>query len=142
MYGGALCVSAAMTESGAAAWLTRSLFSEGFDSPALLLVSIGLAAALMTEFMSNSAVVAMLLPPTLAFAQSFGIDPRAAAMLIVLPSNFAFMFPMSTPATAVGWSLGFYRPREVATRGLVLHAFGFVAIAFVVWAWLPLFGLL
>jgi len=142
MYGGALCLSAAMTDSGAAVWLTRSLFADGFGSPTLLLISIGIAAALMTEFMSNSAVVAMLLPPTLAFAQTLGIDPRAAAMLIVLPSNFAFMFPMSTPATAVGWSLGFYRPREVASTGLVLHVVGFAAIAILVWLWLPLFGLM
>lgn len=142
MYGGALCVSAAMTESGAAAWITSSLFSEGFTSPALLLLTIGLAAAIMTEFMSNAAVVAMLLPPTLAFAQSFGVDPRAAAMLIVLPSNFAFMFPMSTPATAVGWSLGFYKPREVATTGLMLHFAGIVAIVVIITLWFPLLGLM
>ena len=142
MYGGALCVSAAMTESGAAAWLTSSLFSEGFGSEVLLLVTIGVVAAVMTEFMSNAAVVAMLLPPTLAFAKTFGVDPRAAAMLIVLPSNFAFMFPMSTPATAIGWSLGFYRPREVATTGLVLHFFGIAAIVLLVALWFPLLGLL
>lgn len=142
MYGGALCLSAAMTESGAARWLTGALFDEGFTSPTVLLISIGFAAALMTEFMSNAAVVAMLLPPTLALSQSMGIDPRAAAMMIVLPSNFAFMFPMSTPATAVGWSLGFYRPREVATRGILLHLVGFAAIVLLVTVWLPLFGLL
>lgn len=142
MYGGALCLAAAMTESGAADWLTQALLADGFDSPALLLISVAIAAAVLTEFMSNSAVVAMLLPPTLAFAQSLDIDPRAAAMLIVLPSNFAFIFPMSTPATAVGWSLGFYRPREVLRRGLVLHLVGMVAIVLIVTLWLPLVGLL
>jgi len=142
MYGGALCVSAAMTETDAARWMTDAIFAGDFGSPIVLLFVVGVATAVLSEFMSNAAVVAMLLPPTLAIAKTLGIDPRAAAMAVVLPSNFSFVLPMSTPATAIGWSLGFYTPRQVATTGLTLHAVGFAAMLFLFIVWWPFLGII
>ena len=66
------------------------------------------------RFMSNSAVIAMLMPPALARAEAHGIDVKAMTMAVVLPSNFAFMFPVSTPVTAIAWSAGYYTPGKVA----------------------------
>ena len=141
MYGGAICLGGAMESSGAAKWLTGQVL-ELTDSAALLLLTIAVLSAALTEFMSNSAVVAMLMPPALALAAQHGISLEAMTMTVVLPSNFAFMFPVSTPVTAIAWSAGYYTPRQVAKSGLVLHAVGLVAMALLIlWYW-PAMGLL
>lgn len=141
MYGGAICLGGAMESSGAAKWLTQVLIPEGL-SPKTLLVLFALISAVLTEFMSNSAVVAMLMPPALAMGASLGIDLAAVTMVIVLPSNFAFMFPVSTPVTAIAWSAGYYSPSQVAGRGLQLHLVGFAAMLIsILFIW-PALGLL
>lgn len=142
MYGGALCLAAAMAQSGAARWVTDQVFAGGLDSPKLLLLLLALVSAVLTEFMSNSAVVAMLLPPTLSLAGEFGIDLSAATMAIVLPSNFAFMFPISTPVTALAWSTGYYTPSQVVRTGAMLHLVGFGCIALLIFVWWPAMGLI
>lgn len=142
MYGGAICLGGAMESSGAAAWLTDRLLAGTDLSPTALMIALALTSAALTEFMSNSAVVAMLMPPALSLAAAYGIDPRAMTMTIVLPSNFAFMFPVSTPVTAIAWSAGYFTPRQVAGRGLLLHLFGLACmILLITWYW-PLAGLL
>ncbi len=140
MYGGAICLGGAMESSGAALWLTRDLLSATDVSAEVLLIAVALISALLTEFMSNSAVVAMLMPAALSLAHAQGINLAAMTMVVVLPSNFAFMFPVSTPVTAIAWSAGYYTPSQVMARGLTLHLAGLTAMIFsIIFIW-PAFG--
>lgn len=142
MYGGAISLAAAMSETGAALWLAERVFSGVGESPTALLIVVALLSAVLTEFMSNAAVVAMLLPPVFSIAAGWGVDLRAATMAVVLPSNFAFMMPIATPATALAWSAGYYTPREVARNGLLMNLAGFGSVLLLVLVWWPLIGLL
>ncbi|TNF30460.1 MAG: SLC13/DASS family transporter [Deltaproteobacteria bacterium] len=142
MYGGAISLSAAMSETGAALWLAEHVFSGAAGSPTALLIVVALLSALLTEFMSNAAVVAMLLPPVFSIAAGWGVDLRAATMAVVLPSNFAFMMPIATPATALAWSAGYYTPREVAKNGFAMNLAGFASVLLLVLGWWPLIGIL
>lgn len=142
MYGGAISLSAAMSESGAALWLADAVFSDAITSPAALLLAVALLSAVLTEFMSNAAVVAMLLPPVFSLASGLDIDLRAATMAVVLPSNFAFMFPIATPATALAMSVGYTSPQDVVRTGLIMNLAGFAAVALLVLVWWPVIGVL
>ena len=142
MYGGAICLGGVMERSGAALWLTEHLLLGTGLGPQALMLFLALTSALLTEFMSNSAVVAMLMPPALSLADAYGVDLRAMTMAIVLPSNFAFMFPVSTPVTAIAWSGGYFRPGIVAGTGLVLHLAAWGLMALLIYVWWPAAGLL
>jgi sodium-dependent dicarboxylate transporter 2/3/5 len=142
MYGGAISLAAAMSETGAALWLAEQVFSGAARSPTALLLVVALLSAVLTEFMSNAAVVAMLLPPVFSLAEGWGVDLRAATMAVVLPSNFAFMMPIATPATALAWSAGYYTPREVARTGVLMNLAGFGSMLVLVLFWWPLLGIL
>jgi len=142
MYGGAICLGGAMEKSGAALWLTQTVLNADALSPGTLMIGIALVSALLTEFMSNSAVVAMLMPPALSLAHAQGIDLAAMTMVVVLPSNFAFMFPVSTPVTAIAWSAGYYTPSQVVSRGILLHVAGLLAMILSILVIWPAFGLL
>ncbi|MDP6946538.1 MAG: hypothetical protein QF464_20485, partial [Myxococcota bacterium] len=70
------------------------------------------------------------------------IDPRAMTMAVVLPSNFAFMFPISTPVTGIAWSAGFFTPQLVARTGLGLHLLAWGAMGLLIFGYWPAIGLI
>lgn len=142
MYGGAICLGGVMETTGAAEWITQTLLADMALAPQTLMLALALIAAVLTEFMSNSAVVAMMMPPALSLAASWGIDPRAMTMVIVIPSNFAFMFPISTPVTGIAWSAGFFTPRLAGATGVMMHLVGWLAMALLIYGYWPAIGLL
>jgi len=138
MYGGAITLGSVLAETGAATWMTELLVGNWQGSPESLLMAMGLLTVILTEFMSNSAVIAILMAPGLSLAVANGIDPRIMTMAIVLPSNFAFMFPMATPATALAYSSGTFSPREAIARGALLDLMGLVLLAVLVYGYWPM----
>ena len=107
MYGGAICLGEVMSESGAALWLAEQLFSGLIESGTVFLMVIALLSTLFTTFMSNSAVIAILLPTAISMSPAYGINQTLATMTVILPSNFAFILPIATPASALAYSSKF-----------------------------------
>ena len=140
MYGGAISLGSAMADTGAAEWVTNKVFAGWEHSPQALLLALCVLTTVMTEFMSNSAVIAILMPPALSLAATHGISPWMATMCVVLPSNFAFMFPMATPATAMAFSSGTFSFKEGVLRGLALDVFGLICMASLIYLVWPLSG--
>lgn len=140
MYGGAICLGSALADTGAALWLTERILGDFKGSPEALMLALGALTLVLTEFMSNSAVIAVLMPPALSLAGRYGIDPKLMTMAIVLPSNFAFMLPMATPATAIAYSSGTFRPVEALRAGVVLNLVGFAALVVLIYVYWPLLG--
>jgi sodium-dependent dicarboxylate transporter 2/3/5 len=141
MYGGAICLGAALNKSGAAAWLAEATLSRwGGTGTAVVLLLSGLTM-LLTEAMSNSAVVALLMPVTIGVATSVGIDPRLMAPVVAIPAGLAFMLPIGTPANAIAYSSGYLTIRDMFVPGTVLLLVAWVAFnAVAFWYW-PLVGL-
>ena len=145
MYGGAITLGSAMADTGAAYWITEQVFGGWTGSPQLLMLAMGTLTMVMTEFMSNSAVIAILMPPALSLASVHGVPLWMMTMCVVLPSNFAFMFPMATPATALAYSSGAFTTREAIRRGGLLDCMGILFLAFLVylyWPWVGQLGLM
>ena len=140
LYGGAICLGQVMAESGAALWLARNLFEETIHSAGIFLVAVGVLSMLLTSFMSNSAVIAVLLPPALSMCQTYEISPTVAAMSVILPSNFAFMLPIATPASALAYSSRFLSIGEMIRSGFVLSIFGILSYLFLLFIYWPLVG--
>jgi sodium-dependent dicarboxylate transporter 2/3/5 len=140
MYGGAISLGAALNRSGAAAWLaSQTLDRVAHSGPAIVVVLSGTALAL-TEAMSNSAVVALLMPVTIGLAQRAGIDPAIMVPTVAIPSGLAFLLPMGTPASAMAYSSGYLTVRDMLLpAGLMVAASWIVfnAIALLYW---PLIG--
>ncbi len=124
MYGGAICLGEVMSESGAALWLAKQLFSGLVESGTVFLMIIALLSTLFTTFMSNSAVIAILLPTAISMSPAYGINPALATMTVILPSNFAFILPIATPASALAYSSKFLTLREMIWSGTILSLLG------------------
>ena len=141
MYGGAIALGSALNRSGASAWIASITVSRWAHSPAAVIAIISAIGILLTEAMSHSAVVALLMPVSLGIAQQFGIDPRIMAPAVALPSGLAFTLPVGTPGNAIAYSSGYLRLRDMLIPGFVLVAVAWVAFNLVALYYWPLIGL-
>ena len=140
MYGGAICLGEVMAESGAALWLAEKLFSGLVESGIVFLLVMAVLSTLFTTFMSNSAVIAILLPTAISMGPNYGIDPVVATMTVLLPSNFAFILPIATPAAALAYSSRFLTLKDMIFSGIVLSLLGLVCYVLLLLVYWPLIG--
>lgn len=141
MYGGAIALGAAINTSGAATWLSHVTISRWASGGLTVVLLISLVAILLTEAMSHSAVVALLMPVTIGVAHEFGLDPRLMAPVVALPAGLAFTLPIGTPANAIAFSSGYLRIRDLLLPGAWLELCAWVTFnAMAYWYW-PLLGL-
>lgn len=140
MYGGAICLGEVMASTGAAHWLAKGMFEGVIESTLVFLLAIAFLSMLFTTFMSNSAVIAILLPPALSMCGNYGISPVVATMTVILPSNFAFILPIATPASALAYSSRFISLGDMIRAGTVLSLFGMACYFFLLQVYWPLIG--
>ncbi len=141
MYGGAICLGYAMEKTGGAKWLADNTLGAFIHSPVQLIAAISFLSIALTELLSNSAVVALLMPVALSMGQELGIDPRVMTMVVTIPSGLGFMFPMGTPATAISFASGFLSTRDTVRTGWILFVLGWLIFnVSIYWIW-PLLGL-
>ena len=72
MYGGAIALASALAKTHAFDWLILNILGAESVNPFLILVLFVLAAGLLTEWISNTAAVAVLLPTALSVAAATG----------------------------------------------------------------------
>ena len=140
MYGGAICLGEVMSHSGAALWLAKHAFESIAHSSAAFLLLVAVLSTVLTNFMSNSAVIAVLLPPALSMSDTYGLSPSMVAMTVILTSNFAFILPIGTPASAIAYSSRFISIGEMVRTGSLLSLFGLVAFATLLFFYWPILG--
>lgn len=140
MYGGAICLGFALEMTGAAQWLADKSLGAFVNSAWALVLSLSFIALFLTEAISNTAVVALLMPLALGLAQKFQLDPRIITMALTIPSGLAFQLPMGTPATAIAYSSGYVRMKDTIISGMILKIFAFaIFISSIMFYW-PLIG--
>jgi solute carrier family 13 (sodium-dependent dicarboxylate transporter), member 2/3/5 len=141
MYGGAIAVAAALHESGGARWIaglaTRHI--SGLP-PFWMLVVFAIAAAFLTEAISNVAAVALLLPICFGIADGAGVSPVAVVFVVAVPAGLAFALPMGTPPNAIAYSAGYYRIRDSLSVGALVKAIALVLLFLFLKFYWPLLG--
>lgn len=122
LFGGTLSLAKALDSTGAGAKIADTVIGAlGKDaSPFVLLVAIFLLACVMTNFMSNTATTALLVPISISIAAGMGADPRAVVMATVIGGSCAYATPIGMPANTMVMSAGGYRFNDYAKSGLPL----------------------
>ena len=141
MYGGAITLGYALDKSGAAAWTANSTIMQWASSPFAVIALFSFLSIALTEFVSNAAVIAILMPVALSIAGQTGIDPKVMTFAIAVPSGLAFMLPMGTPANAIAYSSGFIRMRDMVVPGLLMGITAWLVFIMVGVFYWPMLGL-
>jgi len=140
MYGGAIAIAKALEMTGAAAWMAHILWPADLSGWGLLLL-LGLMTLLLTEAISNTAAVAIMLPLALSMAGNAHLDPVLIALGIGIVSGFAFSLPMGTPANAMIYGTGYIELGRMVRMGLVLMLSSLLLFALVTRFWWPAVGI-
>lgn len=145
MYGGAIALGQAMDSehTGAAEWLARSVLSDSlFAHSILTVITLAAMALLLTEGLSNAAVVAMIMPIALDVALRLDVDPALMVYAVALPAGLAFTLPIASPPNALVHSTGHVRMRHFLTAGPLINVISLVAVTLVaIFHWGSILGL-
>jgi sodium-dependent dicarboxylate transporter 2/3/5 len=136
MYGGAIALGSALVSTGGAEWLANNLLFKGSLTPISFLIVLSFVSLFLTEGVSNTASVAILLPIGFSVGDALGINPIATVFIVALPSGLAFTLPIATPPNAIAYSSGYYNISDVIKPGLILNILSwlvFIIIALTYW---------
>ncbi|MEE9613415.1 MAG: DASS family sodium-coupled anion symporter [Thermodesulfobacteriota bacterium] len=141
MYGGAIILGASLERSGAAGWLAEMAVGEWVTSPLTAIAFFSLVTLLLTEGISNAAVIAILLPVGLGLAGRFEMDPSLVTYSIAVPAGLAFCMPLATPANAIAVSSSYVSIGDMMKAGVIMSFTAWVVFNLVARFWWPIIGL-
>ncbi|MDH4227746.1 MAG: DASS family sodium-coupled anion symporter [Deltaproteobacteria bacterium] len=120
MYGGAIVLGSALDKSGAAFWFAKYTMGNWVTTAMAAVVFFSFVTLVLTEGISNAAVIAILLPVAIGLSGSFGMSPELVTLAIAIPAGLAFCLPMSTPANAIAVSSNFVTVKDMAKTGVIM----------------------
>ena len=122
IFGGTLALAKALEMTGAGKLVADQVIGllGNNSSPFMLLVVVFALSVVMTNFRSNTATVALLVPVSLSIAAGMGADPRAVLMATVIGSSCAYATPIGMPANMMVLSAGGYKFVDYAKSGIPL----------------------
>ena len=115
LVAGGLSLGLAIQQSG----LTKhfvDVFNQIPFHGVVLVVFFSLATVMMSNFMSNTATVTILIPIAGILALS---DPIQMSIIIGLSASCALLFPVSTPPNAIAFSTGFLKQIDFRKGGIL-----------------------
>jgi sodium-dependent dicarboxylate transporter 2/3/5 len=149
LVAGGFALGTGLNKTGLAATLINAIpFST--MNVVLVLVIAGLVCYFLSNFISNSATAALLVPILVVVGTAMA-DPSAAnnaqfmsmggmyAMIpfIAMCASIAMLFPISTPPNAIASSTGLVQTSQMAKIGIIVGVVGFILGYFLLTAIFP-----
>jgi sodium-dependent dicarboxylate transporter 2/3/5 len=138
LVAGGFALGTALQGTGLAKTLIEAI---PFGSMSVVLVFIvsGLICYFLSNFISNSATAALLIPILIVVAEGMA-DPAATnnaafmalggtkpmIIFIAVCASLAMCFPVSTPPNAIASSTGLVETKDMAKVGIIIGVFGFI----------------
>ncbi len=122
LFGGGICLSNILKQTGTSVFIAHQL-SDLVSQYGIfvIIVSIAFFVVFLTEFASNTASAALLIPVFATVAEVFGISPIILSVLIAVAASCAFMLPVATPPNAIVFGTGHIKQSEMMRVGMVLN---------------------
>ncbi len=122
LFGGTLSLATALEKTGAGKLIADKVIGAlgSHPSPYILTFVVFILCCIMTNFMSNTATTALMVPICLSIAQGMGADPRAVLMACVIGGSCAYATPIGMPANTMVVGAGGYTFMDYAKSGFPL----------------------
>ena len=120
LFGGTLSLAAALEQTGAGELIAEKVIGMLGDNPSpyVLTFVIFMLCCVMTNFMSNTATTALMVPIGISIAQGMGADPSAVLMACVIGGYCAYATPIGMPANTMVVTAGGYTFKDYAKAGV------------------------
>lgn len=122
LFGGTLSLASALSATGAGEMIANKVIAALGENPSpyLLTFVVFILCCIMTNFMSNTATTALMVPICLSIAQGMGADPRAVLMACVIGGSCAYATPIGMPANTMVVGAGGYTFMDYVKSGFPL----------------------
>ena len=122
LFGGTLSLAAALQETGAGELIANKVIGALGENPSpyILTFVVFILCCILTNFMSNTATTALMVPICLSIAQGMGADPRAVLMACVIGGSCAYATPIGMPANTMVVGAGGYKFMDYVKSGFPL----------------------
>lgn len=128
LFGGSLSLATALENTGAGTLVADTIVAALGENPnpLVILLVVFVVGCTLTNFMSNTATTALMLPIATSLAQSLGADPSSVVVATVIACSCAYATPIGMPANTMVLGLGGYKFRDYVKAGLPLILISFV----------------
>jgi sodium-dependent dicarboxylate transporter 2/3/5 len=120
LFGGGICLAKGMESTGIIKAIGSSIANQQGISLWQMMLLLTTAALILTEFMSNVALVTIFVPVVFGIADGLHFNPLVLALPVTFAASCAFMFPISTPPNAIVFSSGYIRMKDMMSAGALL----------------------
>ncbi|CAM4108031.1 DASS family sodium-coupled anion symporter [Flavobacterium antarcticum] len=122
LFGGGLTLGLLVESTGLGTILIGGIMTLSQQVPLILFLwLIVLGSIIMTEFMSNTASAALILPLLYTLAQETQINPMILVLPATIAASYGFMMPVGTPPNAMVFSTGLVPQKEMMKAGVGLN---------------------
>lgn len=128
LFGGGLSLADALEDTGIIS-LIGNQFSGLKHASFWVIIGLTAVALLLTEVMSNVALITVFLPVIGGIALGAGINPLYVTIPATLASSCAFMLPMSTPPNAIVFASGYLKVSDMVRAGIILNIVSIILIS-------------
>ena len=120
LFGGTLSLAAALEVTGTGVLIADGVIGllGGNASPMMFVFAVFSITVLLTNFMSNTATAALIIPISVSIAVQMGIDPRLLVMATIAGTSCTYITPISTPANVMIIRPGKYKFIHFAKAGI------------------------
>jgi di/tricarboxylate transporter len=137
LLGGILPLGLALQQTGTATWLANTVMQPLIDmGPLIVLASLYLITAALTEMMSNNAAAILLVPIALSVAEIMGVSARPFLIAITFAASTSFATPIGYQTNTMIYAPGGYRFSDFARIGIPLNILFWVTtvlVAPIIW---------
>ncbi len=142
LFGGSLALAKALETTGAGSLIADAIVGAlgANPNPMILLLVIFVVGCALTNFMSNTATTALMVPIATSLAQSLGADPRSMIIATVIACSCAYATPIGMPANTMVVGLGGYKFNDYVKAGLPLIAVSFLICIVLLPILFPFYG--
>lgn len=136
LFGGGLTLGFLVESTGLGTILIGGIMSLSEQMPLILFLwIIVIGSIIMTEFMSNTASAALILPLLYTLAIESQINPMILVLPATIAASYGFMMPVGTPPNAMVFSTGFVPQKDMMKAGLGLNLIFSVVLTLFFYFW-------
>lgn len=132
-----LAVGAALKNSGAIELIVQlTVPTLSIMHPFLIIWSVYLLTALLTELVSNNAIAVVVTPVAIGLADALGFDARPFIVTVMVAASASFATPIGYQTNMLVYGPGGYKFTDFIKAGLPLSlSIGLISSLFIPWIW-------
>ena len=131
LFGGGLSMAAAIQKTGLADIIGAQATFLSALPEATAIGGLTTLTVFASEFTSNTALAATMMPLVSAVADSTGMHPEALLVATTFGASLAFMMPVGTPPNAIIFGTGRIRIGEMIKAGFWLNVCGILVVTLI-----------